>query len=338
MIGGARTGRERDWKLMKVLVTGATGFLGSHLCRRIARDGHELTVFRRSSSSTAELAGLELRHEIGDITDAEAVARAVSGQDIVIHAAAQLAYWGYQKQAQEKINVEGTRNVVEACLRHQVKRLVHVSSVAAIGIPNGPDHPATEEFIFNLESSDLIYHLSKRSAEKIVLAAVKDGLDAIIVNPSTIFGPYGARYRGAEMVQKVRQTRVVPYFLGGLCVVHVGDVVEGIMRAMTHGAAGQRYILGGENLTFKALAERAATAMNLRRRFIPVTPVITGLAAMVLEPLGRWRRRQPKITYATHYCASRYHFYDSGKARKSLGYAPRDFSAILDECVEFVRS
>jgi dihydroflavonol-4-reductase len=97
--------------------------------------------------------------------------------------------------------------------------------------------------------------------------------------------------------------------------------------------SGQRYILGGENLTFRALVERTAGVMNLRRRFVPVPSIITGLAAMLLEPWGHLRNRRPRITYATHYCASRYHFYDSRKAHKALGYAPRDFMAILHECL-----
>ena len=96
---------------------------------------------------------------------------------------------------------------------------------------------------------------------------------------------------------------------------------------------GQRYILGGENLTFRGLAENAASTMGLRRRFIPVSPIVTGLAALMFWPWGRLRGRRPRITYAIHYCASRCHFYDSRKARKILGYVPRDFNAILEECL-----
>jgi dihydroflavonol-4-reductase len=165
------------------------------------------------------------------------------------------------------------------------------------------------------------------------MVEVARGLDAVIVNPASIFGPHGTQYRGAEMMRKVRQTQVLPYFTGGLCAVHVQDVVQGTLAVLERGMSGQRYILGGENLTYRALAARTAGVMNLRRRFVPVPPIITGLAAMLLEPWGHLRNRRPRITYAVHYCASRYHFYDSSKARKALGYAPRDFMAILHECL-----
>jgi dihydroflavonol-4-reductase len=318
---------------MRVLITGGTGFLGSHLCRRMLQDGHEVRVLCRPTSSPATLNGASVERVLGDVTDADSVERAVQDRDWVIHAAASLSYWQDEAERQRQVNVNGTRNVVEACLRQGVRRLLHVSSVAAVGIPDDPARPATEDFPFNLQGSGLCYHLSKRQAEEIVRDGVKQGLDAVIVNPSSIFGPNGSRYRGAERLRKVRQTWLVPYFTGGLCAVHVQDVVDGIVNALVHGKTGQRYILGGENLSYRVLVERTARAMRLRRRPMPVPALVTGLAAHVLEPWGRWRKVRPRITYMIHYCASRYHYYDSTKARRELGYAPRDFEAILRECL-----
>ncbi len=233
----------------------------------------------------------------------------------------------------EQVNVEGTRNVAQLCRQEGVKRLLHVSSVAAVGIPDSPDHPANEEFSFNLDGKELPYHFSKRKAEQIVLGEVERGLDAVIVNPASIFGPNGKSYRGSDMFQKVRRTRVVPYFTGGICVVHVEDVVSGIQAALRRGSSGQRYILGGDNITLRSLAELTAAAMGLRRTFVPVSPFVTALAAMILEPWGRLRGRRPYITHVTHYCASRYHYYSSEKAGRTLEYVPRTFRAILEECL-----
>jgi dihydroflavonol-4-reductase len=318
---------------MRVLITGATGFLGSHLCRRMLADGHEVRVLVRPTSDDRNLKGLAVERVVGDVTDSRSVGEAVRDQDSVIHAAAELSYWGRDAARQERVNVEGTRHVARACREGGIRRLVHVSSVAAIGIPEDPQRPADEAFGFNLEGSGLNYHLSKRRAEVEVAAEVVRGLDAVTVNPASIFGPHGGGYRGAEMLAKVRRTRVVPYFTGGLCAVHVDDVVAGTVAALERGTQGERYILGGENLTYRALVERAARALGLRRWPVPVPALVTGLAARILEPWGRWRGRRPRITYATHYCASRCHFYDSGKARAALGYAPRDFDAIVEECV-----
>jgi dihydroflavonol-4-reductase len=169
-----------------------------------------------------------------------------------------------------------------------------------------------------------------------VLSAVEKGLDAVIVNPSAIWGRFGKIYRGAEIARKVRRSSVVPYFTGGICVVHVSDVVDGIIAAWRHGKTGERYILGGENLTLQAIARAAARAQNLRRRFVPVPNLLTGLSAFALESWGRITKTRPRITFTTHYCASRFHYYDSGKAEKELGYSARSFQTILNECLSFI--
>ncbi len=322
---------------MKALVTGATGFLGSHLCRRLLRDGHEVTVLRRATSSNDALDKLNLTQIIGDVTDLDAVNRAIAGNDMVFHTAAHLAYWGQQKETQNKVNIAGTQNVVTACRQFGVKKLIHVSSVAAIGIPNNPANPANENFPFNLTADMPVnYHLSKKLAEDVVLKAVNQGLHAVIVNPSSIWGKHGRHYRGAEIVEKVRQSQIVPYFTGGICIVHVDDVIEGIMAATKRGISGQRYILGGANLTLKSIAQRAAKKQHLERRFVPLPNFVTGAAALALESLSLISRRRPKITYTTHYCAGRFHYYDSSKAKNELAYSPRSFEKILDECVSFI--
>jgi dihydroflavonol-4-reductase len=320
---------------MKILITGATGFLGGHLCRQFVHEGHQVTAFKRANSDTTELKGWDLSYAIGDVTDAESLNHAVKGQDVVVHAAAHLAYWRYLRDVQTKVNVEGTRNVVAACRQQGVKRLVLVSSIAAIGIPPSPHLPANETFAFNLQQSGLNYHLSKWQAEAEVLKQANATLDVAIVNPGSIFGLFGNRFRGSEMLAKVRRSQVVPYFLGGINIVHVDDVVEGISLVVKQGRSGDRYILGGENLTYRQIAEIAAASLGLKRIFIPVPPVVTGLAAAILEPIAAFTKKRPRLTYDIHYCASRFHFYDSSKAKKELGYNPRGFKAIVEEYLQW---
>jgi dihydroflavonol-4-reductase len=215
---------------------------------------------------------------------------------------------------------------------------VHISSAAAIGIPDDPQRPANEDFPFNLADSKLDYHLSKRLAEEEVLSGVARGLDAVIVNPASILGPYRGGYRGGEMIHKVRRARwLTPYFVGGLCVVHVADVVEGTLAALARGRSGQRYILGGENLTFRAAIERSAAAMHLQRLAVPVPPRVTAMLAEMSEPWARWRNRRPRFTHMVSYCSRRFQFYDSSKATAELGYAPRGFDAILQEYLQLVQ-
>jgi len=315
---------------MKVLITGATGFLGSHLCQRMVEEGYQVRILCRPTSSFSRLARLPLEKCIGDVTDIKTVENAVRGSNYVIHAAANMNYWRGDEERQMKVNVEGTRNVAATARESGVTRLLHVSSVAAVGLPVDPQCPAGEDFPFNLENSGLTYHISKRRAEECVLAEVARGLDAVIVNPASIQG----RNRTAGLLRSVRRRAFVPCFSGGNCIVDVQDVVEGIVAGLRRGEKGQRYILGGENLTFRMLGEKAASALSLKRRFVTIPPIVTGLCATILEPWGRMRNRPPKMTYMMHYCANRFQYFDSGKARKHLGYAPRDVDAILAEYVQ----
>jgi len=314
---------------MRVLITGATGFLGSRLCKRMVADAHDVRILVRPTSGLTRLEGLRVTPVLGDITDAESVRRAVKDRDCVVHAAADTNYWRQDPERQMKVNVEGTRNVAQACRTEGVSRMLHVSSVAAVGIPTSAQQPANEDFQFNLQNSGLTYHISKQGAENVVMSEVARGLNAVMVNPASVTGAD----RMAGLLRSVRRSPVVPCFSGGNCVVHVADVVNGIIAALQQGGAGHRYILGGENLTFRAMAEKAARALRVSRRFVFIPPAFTGIAAATLEPWARWRNRPPKFAYMVHYCANRFMFYDSGRARRELNYEPRDFDAMLREAL-----
>ena len=316
---------------MRVLITGATGFLGSHLCRRFVHEGHDVTALHRPTSTLSAIEDLSLNEAVADITDAEAVASAVAGHEVVIHAAAHGAYWRRYAGLQKRVNVGGTRNVLDACAQHGVRRLIHVSSMVAIGVPSVPTRPAGEDFPFNLPVDRLSYPATKRQAEAEVLRAVEGGLDAVIVNPTSIFGPFEAHYRGGEMIEKVRHGKVVTYFTGGRNVVHVDDVVVGIVAALQRGQRGERYILGGDNVSYRQIAQIAAEELGIEKPFLPVPPLLTGLLAAALEPLGNVRGQRPWITFDVHYFSSRFQYYDSSKAERELQYEARPFRSIVWE-------
>ncbi len=323
---------------MLIAITGATGFLGSHLCRALIQQGHTVhALCRPNSPKVRNLDGLPVERVLGDVTEPTSLQPSVRGCDWVVHAAANISYWDRERAYQFRVNVEGSRNLARAARCAGVKRMIHVSSVAAVGVPADASHPADERFAFNLNGSALYYHLSKHQAEQAVLTEVSRGLDAVTINPASVFGPYRRTYRGGEMIAKVRRTPVVPYFTGGICAVHVDDVVQGILGALERGRPGQRYILGGENITYRAIVERAAKVMGLRRAFVPIPPVATALAARILAPVARMRNAQPRFTYATQYFASRYQFYDSTRARAELGFAPRGIDAIVRDSVQWDR-
>jgi len=154
-------------------------------------------------------------------------------------------------------------------------------------------------------------------------------LDAVIVNPTSIT----CADRMTRFIRSVQRGPLVPYFSGGYCLAHVSDVVEGIKAALERGRTGHRYILAGENLTFRAMGEKTARAMGLSRRFIRIPPFVTGVAGIILEPWARWRHSPPKISRMTHFCVNRYRYYDSTKALQELNYQPRDFDAILQDAL-----
>lgn len=309
--------------------------MGSHLCRRLSGEGHHLTILCRPTSRLDQLDGLEFKKVIGDVTIPGDVEKAVDGCDAVFHAAANLSYWGRQKEVLRSTNIAGTKNVVAACLSGNVGKLVHVSSVAAVGIPEKRDSPASEDFRFNLAGLPYQYHNSKKQAEEVVLAAIENGLNAVIVNPAAIWGPHGGAYRGSEIVRKVRRSRIVPYFTGGICVVHVDDVVDGIVKAFDRGKSGERYILGSENVTLKEVAMRAAEKQSVKIRLVPVPSPVTFTSALAFESLALLTKKRPHITFTTHRCAGRFHYYDSGKAKRELGFSPKRLDQILDDCIAF---
>ncbi|HEY3826963.1 MAG TPA: NAD-dependent epimerase/dehydratase family protein [Bryobacteraceae bacterium] len=318
-----------------MLVTGATGFLGSHLCARLMALGHESTAFRRRTSPTDRIASPAVRCISGELTDLEALRNAVASHDVVIHAAADIRSWPPEPDLQTRANVEGSRNVARACRQEGVRRMIHVSSVSALGIPENPLRPADEDFHFDLRGPGFNYHLSKKLAEDAILEEVAGGLDAVIVNPGSLFGPYGSAYRGSEMIGKAARGKLVPCFSGGRCAVHVDDVVDGILAAVEKGIRGNRYILGGENVSYRQIAMRSANALHLH----PVLPTVPSWCVEMLKsvaiPIGQLRRRTPP--FAAHFFDNRWQYYSSEKARSALGYAPRGFDQIIDEWVVWRR-
>jgi dihydroflavonol-4-reductase len=320
---------------VKVLVTGASGFLGAHLCRQLDARGFSVSALVRETSSLSRLRGLSVDLVRGDITDASAMSAAVRGFDFVINAAAVITYGTRDPADFSRVNVSGAGNVARACHVAGVRRLVHVSSTSAVGIPREGEPPANEQFRFNLGDARLPYHVSKLRGEAAVAAEVGRGLDAVIVNPGWIFGPDGERYRGLQMVQKVSGRKFIPFFRGGICTVHVDDVVDGIFLALTKAEKGTRFILGGENVSYRSIAERARARLGSSGYLVEVPAVATAIVSTFASLKSRITGAPTSMPWATHVTSGRKTFYDSGLAKRLLGYSPRDFDAILDDMFRF---
>ena len=303
---------------MRILVTGATGFVGGQLAAELVRRGHAVRVLRRASSSLIALEGLEVEHVIGDILEPAAVARAVTGCERVFHVAAVSTYLRSTKEQLYRVNVEGTRIVMAACLQAGVPRVVHTSSAAAIGIRR-EGVAANEETPFDAFSASWAYADSKHRAEAEVQRAVAAGLQAVIVNPAAVVGPgdhYLVASAGIELAS--RQPLLVPP--GGLCVVDVAAVVAGHLAAAERGRVGERYILGGENLTTMQLMAIIAEITGLRPPRGALPRWVLGPAAGAVDIFNRLSGRPPMISGEQLRLAALSVYYDSSKAVAELDY------------------
>lgn len=322
-----------------VLVTGGAGFLGARVVQSyLDSDRHVRVVGHAGRGARAQGRPLPARLEFVelDLCDLRDNLDVFAGQSLVVHTAAMIhAHTPEERVLQRRINVDGTRDVIEACRRNAVPRLIHVSSTAAIGISRDPGSPADEGFRFNLGDLALGYNRSKQEAERLVLDANGPELETIVVNPGFMFGSHHSGYRGREVVDRVLRRFVVPYTRGGMSLVHVDDVVDGIRRVDDNGGPGQRYILSGENLSFAAIARTVCQVAGVRKLLVPVPNLLRDLTGRVVNGrVGRRGAAGPQLHLDRRY-AHQYH--SSERARTELGYQPRSFAHVVGDALEHIR-
>lgn len=310
-----------------VLVTGATGLLGSVLVRQLVEGGEAVRILRRPHSALDLLDAVadRVEHALGDVTDPDSVADAMQGVGVVYHAAGYVGFGGARDATRlHEVNVVGTAHVVDAALQAGVGRLVHVSSVAALGRPLPPPPLLDETAEWTPSPLNSAYARSKHAAELEVQRAVAEGLDAVLVNPALIFGPGRPGENTMTIVERARRgRRLAPR--GGTCVVDVEDVAAGARAAMARGTTGERYILGGENLTWTEILGTLAEAFGVRPPAHTVPPALAVAAGTLAETAARLIGRPPLLTRETARLSGQVYRYDSRKAREALGWTARPF-------------
>ena len=274
--------------MVKALVTGATGFVGSHLARVLIEAGHELRILHRATSKLDALAGLAYDSVIGDVLDEVALRAACAGCDWVFHVAAVADYWQADQSKLFAINVEGTRRVLRAAREANVARVVFTSSAAALGLGDD-DRLIDETMRFDLRPHDFPYGYSKYLAEDTALHAVKTyGQDVVIVNPVVVIGPGDLNIiSGRFITEMARLQWTIPVSSGGLGVVDVRDVARWHLAAAEQGRAGQRYILGTANYSLHQWYAMCAQTVGVAAPLIPVPNLMLSLIARVVEVLQR---------------------------------------------------
>lgn len=327
---------------MRVLVTGSTGFIGGALCRALVAQGHQVRAFHRPTSTLRLLEGLPVEHALGDLTRPETVQAATEGIEVVFHAAALLG--GREEPGRMyAVTVEGTRAVLQAARQMGVKRVVHTSSIAALGIPErapGGDSPPlllNENHTWNYRPDYWPYGYTKYLAELEVQRAVAQGLDAVIVNPTLTFGAGDVYRQTSSLVVLVARQRLPALAQAGVNAVHIADVVEGHLAALEHGRRGERYILGGENLTIAHLVRKIAAVVGVAP---PLVMLPSGLVRKLVGPLTLV---QSYISFPVGVSQLRLaglnFFYDTRKARAELGLtSPRPVEEAIYEAYQWFQA
>jgi len=322
---------------MKVFVTGATGFIGASLARELLRDGYEVRALARPASDRRNLQGLDLEICEGDLRDRDSLHRGLKGCQILFHAAADYRLWTRNPDLMYEINVEGTRNILEAALDHGLSRVVYTSSVGTLGNP-GNGRPGDEETPVTLGDMVGHYKKSKFLAEREAESFLKKGLPLVIVNPSTPVGALDIKPTPTGRIIVDFLNRKMPAYLDtGLNIIDVADCARGHILAARKGRIGEKYILGNENLTLQRIFAMLGeiTGLAAPRVRLPYTPIL--LAAYVNEAISRLTGKEPLIPLAGVQMARKFMFFDPSKAVRELGLPQRPVVESLRTAVAWFR-
>lgn len=323
---------------MRIFVTGGTGLLGNTILRLLTETSHEAVALVRDGSDPQVLDGIRTEVIPADLLDRESIDRAVGGCDAVIHAAGHIHIGWRQLDQSMRVNRDGTRNVVESCLRHD-RKLVHVATTNTLAIGTRRT-PANELTPLDNAGGQVPcnYVLSKRAGSAEVRRAITRGLRAVIVCPGFMLGPWDWKPSSGRMLLELGRRWMPVAPAGGCCVCDARDVAAAIVRAAEIDVeSGREFILGGENWTYKALWQEMARRMGTRGPWVKAGPLQRLIAGAMGDVLGRMGT-ESEFNSAGIRMTGQYHWYDSSRARGELGYRPRSVLQSLDDAAVWLRA
>jgi dihydroflavonol-4-reductase len=344
---------------MLALVTGATGFLGSHVARVLAEQGAQLRLLVRPTSDLRNLNDDDLKNAdrvVGDLRDAASISRALSGCDVVFHVAADYRLWVRDPGEMYRSNVEGTRSLLEAARKQGVRRVVYTSSVATMGFTSNHaaagvrsaegarPHTSTvadadEESPVSLADMIGHYKRSKFMAEQVAVEAARSGVNVVIVNPTTPVGERDIKPTPTgRIVVDFLKRKFPAYVETGLNLVDATECARGHVQALEKGRSGERYILGGENLTLKQILDRLAAITGLKSPTVKL-PYVFAFATGVVDEMvtGRLLGREPRATIDAVRMGRKMMFVSSAKAERELGWRTVPVDGALRRSVDWFR-
>lgn len=324
--------------MKRVAITGASGLLGGNVAAELIAQGHEVVAIRRAGSKVRHLEDLPIAWREAELGDTAAMTRAFAGCDAVVHCAAAVTVVRTVTPEMTATNVTGTANVIEAAIAAGVKRLVHTSSVVAIGLSTD-GRPCDETATWNFDREGLVdaYAITKRQAEDVVDAA-RERIDAVIVNPAYMFGPRDARPSSGKLIVNVVKRRVPGWTPGYNNFVDVRDVARGIIGAWQRGRRGERYILAGHDMTYRDVMEMIARIAGVKppRFRVPYLAARAfGAFGDLVEKLGK----EPLLnsTQIRYAYTDKFRF-KSDKARAELGYVVSPLEPAIRDAIAWFRA
>jgi dihydroflavonol-4-reductase len=329
---------------MLAFVTGATGFLGSHVARVLAEQGADLRLLVRPTSDLRNINDLTADRVEGDLRDAASIQKALAGCGVIFHVAADYRLWVRDPDEMYRSNVEGTRSLLEAARKQGVRRVVYTSSVATMGFTPGfssnQGNLADEQSPVGIEDMIGHYKRSKFMAEQVAVEAARSGVDVVVVNPTTPIGERDIKPTPTgRIVVDFLKRKFPAYVETGLNLVDATECARGHVQALEKGRSGERYILGGENLTLKQILDRLAAITGLPSPTVKL-PYIFALAAGVVDEMvtGRVLGREPRATIDAVRMGRKMMFVSSAKAERELGWRTVPVDGALRRSVEWFRA
>lgn len=324
--------------MIKTLVTGATGFLGSAIARELIKDGRKVRVLVRKGTDTENIDGLDVEIAYGDLRDKASLQQALSGCEVLYHTAAYYSLWDKDKRLSHDINVGGTRNILQAAQDLKLRKTVYTSTVGCIGLlPN--KEPSNEETPFNPVTLCNDYKKSKYEAEQVALEFHRNGLPLVIVNPSTPVGPRDIKPTPTGKIIVDFLNRKMPAYLDtGLNLIDVTDCARGHILAEQKGIPGERYILGNRNMSLKEILMTLEKITGLKAPVVQMPYWVAFLAGWVCETLSdRLTGTPPAVPLAGVRMAKYFMYFDASKAVRELGLPQNPIENALEEAVRWYK-
>jgi dihydroflavonol-4-reductase len=325
-------------EFMKVLVTGANGFVGSHICRRLAERGDPVRALVRKDSDCRALNGVNVEFATGDILDPASLDRAMEGCDQVYHLAAIVRFFTTDPEGMRAANTLGTKNVLDAAKKAGVKRIIHTSTAAILKHLVAGD--TADESMLKTEKEVVgAYELTKLEADQVAMNAAKDGLPVVVVNLTAPLGPWDTKPSPVgRMILQFLRGKFPAYTDSGLNVINVRDAAEGHLLVGEKGKVGERYIIGGENLSLKAFLDILSELSGVPSPKMKVPYALTIIGGLWGELTGRITGKEPLACMASVRMGKYPHYVKTDKAKTDLGFRAGPLKAALKEEIDWFRA